>query len=279
MLAESRYMNNRNNAPVDLSRFTTINADRERQGLSSKYAFVPTMQVVKVMEASGWRPVIAQEQRCNNEGRIGFQRHLIRFRQEGAPLIVEKDMIFPEIVLSNSHDGLASFRIMAGLFRVVCCNGLTVADSTFQTMSIRHMGYADAKVKDAIENLCDTIPMITDRVKEFQAIELTKDEQGVFAHAALIAKYGDIDKPDEDGNKRAFDVPRLLAPVRTQDVTSTLWNTYNTVQEKLVKGARIERNVNSYRMKKARGINSIQENTRVNQALWALTEKMAELKA
>jgi len=39
------------------------------------------------------------------------------------------DSLVPEIVLTNSHDGYASFQLMAGVFKFVCSNGMIVADS------------------------------------------------------------------------------------------------------------------------------------------------------
>jgi hypothetical protein len=263
---------------VDLSRFSAINAMHEKEELSEKYRFIPTTRVINVLEGMGWYPVKASEMSVRSDGRSGFQKHMIRFRQNGTTSIIQKDQVFPEIVLTNSHDGLASFQIMAGLYRVVCSNGLTVADSLFETHRIKHIGYADQHVREAVESVLDSVPRIAGRVDEFREIELTKDEQGVYAMAALASKYG-----EDELEKREFRIDRILMPMRSADQPPTLWHTFNTVQEKLIKGGRYaiktDPDYPTYKTTvKAKEVKSISKSIMINRALWMLTEKMAELK-
>jgi hypothetical protein len=279
----------------NLSRFASINAEGS-QGTTGKYTFIPTTRVINVLEQQGWFPVKASEKRVRKVESVGFQEHLIRFRhadniQGGLVPAVVGDLI-PEIVLKNSHNGLSSFQIMAGIFRLVCSNGMIVADSLFATHRIKHIGYRDQDVIDATFNVIKTTPMIMNRVDQFKQIVLTPSEQLAFAEASLTAKYGEP-TAEEDlppmPHASKFDLTRLVLPVRRQDRFSgdsgsvsenTLWNSFNILQEKLVeKGGRFAKNQpNSVRVKKARGVSSVNENVRINQALWQLTEKMAELK-
>ena len=126
--------------------------------------------------------------------------------------------------------------------------------------------------------------MIANKVFEFKEIIISKSEQLAFAEAALLAKYG---KPEQGTISEKFNLDSLIAPMRNIDrlvgsynhpvTENSLWNSFNILQEKLVeKGGRFVRN--NYKTKRARAITSVSENVRVNQALWSLTEKMAELK-
>lgn len=264
---------------MNLKQFDSINQNDSANRTSRKYSLIPTTRVVNVLEKHGWNPVKASEVRCRDEQRKGFQKHLIRFRND-AVTIKSKDALQPEIVLTNSHDGLASFCLQAGLFRFICANGLVVADSVFANHRIRHMGYTDGQVSLAIEEMCDTVPMIGNKIDEFQTIDMNKDEQGVFAMAALTMKYG-----EEKVKEREFLTDSLLYPSRNCDKEPTLWNTYNTIQEKFIKGGKFEikeRKEGYYKGRKflgrARSCNSINESIRINQGLWLLTEKMAALK-
>jgi hypothetical protein len=274
----------------DLSRFRSINAESSF-GTSGKYAFIPTTRVVDTLGQQGWFPVKASEKRSRKAD--GFQEHLIRFRQENAGQMVAVGDILAEIVLKNSHDGLSSFQIMAGLFRLACLNGMVVADSTFATHRIKHIGYKDDQVIDAVFNVVKTTPLIMGKVEEFKQVTLSPADQMIFAETSLIAKYG-VPHEDEPTIATRFNLANLALPVRIQDRLSgdrgtlaenTLWNTFNIMQEKLVeRGGRFARNIPTeerpynHGSRKARGITSVSENVRVNQALWALTEKMAELK-
>lgn len=264
-------------APVDIAKFSSINQNHAAEHTSQKYSYIPTTQVISVLEHHGWFPVLAIEMNSRKEENRGFQKHMLAFRNQ-AVTIANKDQLFPQIILTNSHDGLASFCLQTGIYRLVCGNGLVVADSMLEAKKIRHMGYTDQAVSLAIEEICDTVPTIGRRVNDFQVIDLTPDEKGVFAQAALIAKYG-----EDEVEKRDFNQDRLLAPVRYADQSNTLWSTFNVVQEKLISGGRFETKTDPdrpWRKKtgKARAVNSISENIRINQALWMLTEKMAELK-
>lgn len=255
---------------IDLTQYGTMTAEHEMSALSEKYAFVPTLKVANVIMDHGWLPVKAEEQRCNTDARKGFQKHLIRFRQDLAP-IGTLDKVFPEVILINAHDGSNSFWLMAGMFRLACLNGLVIADSTFASHKIRHIGYTDKAVSLAIEDICDNVPRIANKVTEYQQIELTRDEQGAFAKAAIVAKYG-----EEDAEKRTFDLDELIHPVRMSDRLPNLWNTYNTIQEKFIKGSKFE--MKKGRIRTARKITSISEGIRINKSLWVLAEEMAKLK-
>ena len=51
------------------------------------------------------------------------------------------DTVFPQVLLTNSHDGKNAFTFTAGLFRMVCANGLVVSTKEFENVKMRHMGY------------------------------------------------------------------------------------------------------------------------------------------
>jgi hypothetical protein len=46
----------------------------------------------------------------------------------------------PEVVVINSHDGACAFRLIAGLYRLVCSNGLMVSDGEIASIAVRHTG-------------------------------------------------------------------------------------------------------------------------------------------
>jgi len=228
-----------------------------------------------VLRGEGWLPAKINQARVVNPERDGFQKHMVRLRHRDN---IDKPLVpgglIPEIVLTNAHDGTSSFHIMAGIYRIICGNGLVVADSMFATHKILHMGFQTEKVLNAVYDVVETTPKILSRVNEYKQITLTRLEQEVLADSALTVRF------DEDQLKaKQYDMQMLLHPKRRDDEKPTLWNTYNVLQEKLVSGGEFERNTRSrYRMNKVRGITSVTENIRINKALWMLTERMAEFK-
>ncbi len=231
--------------------------------------------MLEVLRGEGWLPAKVSQARVMVPERDGYQKHMVRLRYRDNmdnPLV--PGGLIPEIVLTNAHDGTSSFHIMAGIFRIICGNGLVVADSMFATHKVLHMGFQDQKVIDAVYDVVETTPKIMSRVNEFRQITLTRPEQEVLAESALAVRYD-----DEQLKARNYDVAMLLHPKRREDEKPTLWNTYNVLQEKLVSGGQFERNPrNRYRMNKVRGITSVTEDIRINKGLWMLAERMAEFK-
>ena len=70
----------------------------------------------------------------------------------------------------------------------------------------------------------------------------------------------------------------LLRPKRFEDQGRDLWATLNVVQEHLTKGGDQGRAATGRRLT-TRGIKAISEDQRVNRALWAYAEAVAERKA
>jgi len=59
----------------------SIFANGPMTGLSSRYTFVPTTEIVAGLRARNWLPVDVEQQRVRTATRFGFQKHLIRFRR------------------------------------------------------------------------------------------------------------------------------------------------------------------------------------------------------
>jgi hypothetical protein len=270
---------------TDFSQYPSLITAAPSNRVSSRYTFIPTARIINVLADHGWQVSRIQEKRSRVDELRGFGEHIVRFRrqQDFAQLAVVGEHV-PEIVLTGAHDGSAAWQMMFGLWRFVCGNGAVVAESEFASHRILHKGFQDQNVIDAVYEVVETAPRVLDRVRDWQAITLTGAEQIAFAEAAVVAKYG-----SDDSSK--YSPAHLIHPTRRDDLIigtdyaggNTLWNTYNIVQEKLVeKGGRFAVNTGAHRRsntKTARGIQSVGENVRVNQALWMLAEKMAALKS
>ncbi len=274
-----------------LQPLTSLFAETPMPGVSTKYRQVKTMDVLNIFTSQGWFPVKAQQQMVRLEDKRGFQKHMIRMRQQ---LPAQKGDLFPEVVLTNSHDRSSAYQLMAGIFRLICMNGAVVSEAEFGTIRIKHMGFEPKEIVEASKQFGDGLPRIMGKVEEYQKIDLTDKERGVFAESALLMKYApgeDMDEKminvnrSEDGNlfqidKRQFDVKKLLTPVRNVDTKPTLWNTFNVIQEKMTKGNRFEIDTRPYHggMKKVREIKGINESVRVNRGLWHLQSEFAKMK-
>lgn len=274
-------------AESELRPLTSIYATSPMVGVSDQYRQIRTLDLIQLFAGQGWYPVTAQEQRTVKPEREGYQKHMVRFRQQGKFFNGVGDLAL-EIILTNAHDCTSAYSIMLGLFRMACLNGLIVSEGTFGAIKVIHKGFDPQEVIDASFKVIDSSPKLLTSIHDYKEIGLNQEEQKIYASSALAMKYaGEDDTVKREDRlltigERTFNLDRLLIPWRPEDKTPSLWNTYNNVQEKLTKGARFElgkeNNWGSRRMNRARGITGINENLRVNKGLWHLMSEMAKLK-
>ncbi|WP_269746305.1 DUF932 domain-containing protein [Desulfogranum japonicum] len=155
----------------------------------------------------------------------------------------------------------------------MCGNGLMVA-SEFANFSHKHIGFSpDAFIQSAGE-IASAAGTIAERVDEMKVIEMTPDERVFFAQAAHSLIY---DEPEQ-----APILPhQLLEERRYDDKGKDLWTTFNVTQENAMRGGLkgITRGGDGrIRRTTTRPVKALDCNIKLNQALWFLTEKMAELK-
>jgi hypothetical protein len=244
----------------------SVFAEQPMQGVSSRYSFVPTSQLVSRLSDSGWVAVEAFEQPVRLAERRGFQKHMIRFqRQDVAP---ERSEYTAELVLVNSHDRSSAYHLHAGLFRFVCGNGMIIADATFEKVAIHHAGFTPDEVVNASFRILDSVPKLTENVESFRARALTSVEQKAFAESAIILKYDELEHAP-------ISPEVVLTPRRYEDNRNDLWTTFNRVQENLVRGGLKDwgkRKENGKRHTRTRPVTGIDENVKLNKALWHLAE-------
>lgn len=246
----------------------SIFAEQPMQGVSESYSFLPTVHAVDAMRQAGWLPVWVSEQRVRLETRQGFQKHMIRFQR--ADQVGKAVEYLPEICLVNSHDRSSAYQLHAGIFRMICGNGLIVADTTFERVSIRHTGFNPGLVVDASLQVLDSLPQLTDSVEGFRARQLTPAESKAFAESAILLRYDDLQAAPIGPTK-------LLECRRREDAGGDLWSTYNRVQENLIQGGLKDysrRKADHRQFPRTRAVAGLDENVRLNKALWHLAEAL-----
>ena len=157
---------------------------RPYQGMSNKYAFVPTINIIEGMMKSGFMPFSATQSLTRVPGKQPFAKHMLRFRHADASQTLAVGDVIPEVVLVNSHDGECTFRLIAGLYRLACSNGLMVAEASIMSIIIRHTGRILQDVVDGSHRLTEDAGKALGTVKAWQQLQLTDGERHAFASAA-----------------------------------------------------------------------------------------------
>ena len=240
---------------------------------SDRYTYIPTSAVIENMMQAGFRVYQASQSRTSIEDKRQHTKHMIRFRADNAVRVVGDS--FAEIVLINSHDGTSAYKLMGGIFVLVCSNGLVVADTMLASVSIRHSGNVIEEVARGSVELVDKMPETIDALQRWKQIQLTGSEQILLAEAAHTIRFA-----DSDGKVNTpIRAEQLLRPRRYADNGADLWSTFNRVQENVIKGGLQARAVGAARRTGMREVKGIDQNVNLNKALWTLAEKMAELRA
>ena len=214
--------------------FTKTGSDKT----SSKYTHIPTDRVIKDLELLGWGVVDAKEVNARQDK--GYQKHLVVFRNPDVSINkkstnvdgeVFEDIVFPQILVTNSHDGKNSFKFQAGLYRMVCENGLVIADQQFEDYTIRHMGYDFEALQGVIKDMISNLDLTVESMNKMRKIELDENQQFEFAKKLL-----DIRVEGTDNLYREEQIGDILVPQRKEDFGDDLWSVFNRVQENIVEG-------------------------------------------
>lgn len=245
----------------------SIFAEKPFIGMSDNYKFIPTIEVVNNMRENGFFPVMASQSKTRCSAKVGLTRHMLKFRQEqhiGAEAIVGAEV--PEIILVNSHDGSSLYELMMGIFRFVCGNGMVVQASDFGSYSVKHNGLIDDLIDTTWKIVAD-FPKAFEQIEAMKLTGLDPIKQLQFAEKAMLIKAPE--------NESGIAPNLLLVAKREDDETlegsRDLWTTFNVIQENLIKGG-LEGKTEK-RKTRTRPIKAIQEDLRVNKALWTLANE------
>lgn len=244
----------------------SIFADAPHGSRSERYAYIPTSTVLTKLRQEGFEPFMVCQTRVRHEDRREFTKHMIRLRHASQINGDEAN----EIILLNSHDGTSSYQMFCGMFRFVCHNGLVCGDITAD-IRVPHKGDVAGQVIEGAYEVLDGFERVQNARDAMRTITLDEGEAEVFANSALALKYDDPVKPSP------VTEGQLLEPRRWDDRKSDLWAVFNRVQENLVKGGLNGRAANG-RHQRTRPVHSIDQNLRLNRALWLLAEGMRQLK-
>lgn len=240
----------------------SVFAEKGSKDTSTKYSHIPTYKIIEDMEKLGWGVVDVKEVRARkNEG---YQKHLVVFRNNDIVIDgADGDTVFPQILLTNSSDGKNAFTFRAGLFRLVCENGLVISTQDFADLKIRHFGYKFEELQKTISSMVEKLPLTVESMNKFKQTKLTNNQIEEFAKKALEVRFS------EDEVKRiTIDYSEFTKATRDEDAGNDLWSVFNRIQEKVING---DFNYGySTKTRKARKIKNFNQDIVLNSKLYEL---------
>jgi hypothetical protein len=253
----------------------SIFATTAHESRSNRFAPIPTIEVLRALAREGFMPVGARQCVARAPTRESHTKHLIRLRRLDGDQVRVGDTV-TEMLLKNANDGSSVYDLMAGLFRVRCLNSLVVQRGTIDEVRVKHVG------KDTVSQVIEGTYRVLAQAEHalaapesWQALDLGYDRRIQFAELAHVARFGVA----EQGAPAAITPEALLRPRRDGDKGTDLWTTFNVVQENAMRGGLDgqgrDRNGRERRFT-SRPIKGIDQDVRLNKALWKIAEAFAE---
>ena len=229
--------------------------------VSDKYVFVPTSEILENFEREGWNLASVKQ-----TGRGLHALHELRFRNGELPKVGDSLI---EAIIRNSHNGMATFSVSAGLHRLVCSNGLTVPTSVADAITVKHMRVDMGAVRMITDEFADRLPMIQRYVGIMESTSLTQEKTLDLLQKASLIRW-------EKGNvPSSINLTDLLNPVREGDVGNSVWKVFNVIQEKFVRGGSQYRSQRG-RLTTMKELKNFQTINKINTSLWEIAESYCE---
>ncbi|VVB52104.1 Uncharacterised protein [uncultured archaeon] len=156
---------------------------------SSRYAFVPTSNVIDGMRSAGFQPFNAIQSASRTLDKKFFTKHEIRFRANDAVAVVGDT--FVEAILINSHDGTSAYELSLGAWRLTCLNGAKVSEGLAEIVKIRHTGNIIQNVVEATQNILLAAPKVVEAIAKWKTIDLSPAESRILAEEAHSIRFDD----------------------------------------------------------------------------------------
>ncbi len=229
--------------------------------MSSKYTFVPTIEILENFDREGWKVYSAKQL-----GSGQFSSHEIRLRNGELPNVGDS---LVEAVIRNSHNGMSTFSVSAGLFRLVCSNGLTVPTSVADAITVKHMKVDMGAVRMITDEFADRLPLIQRSVGRMETTFLNEEKTMDMLTKSSLIRWEKGSVPS------SLKLTDLINPERSEDTGNSVWKVFNVIQEKFVRGG------TKYQSKKGRlvtmkELKNFHNINKINTSLWELADSYCD---
>jgi len=247
--------------------FSVTKADH----LTDRYQSLQTSSLLPILADYGYFPVQAAQTRPRKMSDVlkaaEHRHHIISFAR--AEDLQRPDR--PEVTLFNSHNGSGAVRLFAGIYRMICSNGIVVGNGV--EARIYHNKAAMMGVEDMLRKVVANVPEVLATMERMKGITLSYEQARQMAENAVALRWNRYDGSDKKGafynNETILDA---LSAKRVEDCGFNLYTVFNLVQENVMRGNLSVKSVSESApagiMRKARPVNSVKAHTDLNAKLW-----------
>lgn len=210
--------------------FNPIDATHASKSVNPEtYGFIPTRTIVDRFESKGWNLVDKKIAKVRDAERDGFQKHLLFFESDSfktIPGLSANHESRPRICVLNSHDATTALRVMLGLIKLACLNGI-IAGLSLKDIRVVHSQRMIRDIDSALDQMIDSIPILTGQIQEMARRRFDADSLARFQREMIDARLADVNVKSV-----SYTVPTL----RYQDSGNDVFTEFNRVQELIMRG-------------------------------------------
>jgi len=233
--------------------------------LSKDYKFISSVDLIGHLDNQGWKLTNAKQSKSSNPLYNTYGTHIMEFQHSDLYMKDQRGGVEgrPTIVVCNNSNGDRPLSIDAGIFRLVCSNGLIIKTQDFGSMKERHIKYSQSEINGIVDDKIVTMEKAVEKINRWIQRPMTSKEQFAFATEALALRLSGDRQPEQ------YELVSVLGSRRKEDDQNDLWHVFNRTQENIIKGGF------DLNERVARAIKNPMADFEINVKLWEIAEKFA----
>ncbi len=199
---------------------------------SQRYVPVNTLEVVDSLVDQGFQ-IQSIGGAYSNALKDPFAKHRVTMIN---PDISLTDGTCARAIITNSFDGRSALKLIAGLYRFACENGLVIgAVGKIAKLSQKHVNGIEEAILQ-INEYTNAIPQMRNLVAGLQEIEVQDDLLTQLAKDAAALRQQVIWGSKFTADQFDVDVESMVEVLRSDDAERDAWTVFNVLQEKVIRG-------------------------------------------
>jgi hypothetical protein len=227
--------------------------------MSEKYAFTNTYDILLHIHNRGYRVTSIQG------GDSTYKKVMIRMRSKHH---IGKNNA-PEIVILDSHDGSSRLKMLLGIIKFACMNGMIVGDMFYSRAFTHRSIDLMEQVKLELLDIDTHIDALNNRIERMASYTTTLADRITLVEAVVKERWGE----DKDQSFIAEMRQHLLTPRRREDSDNDMYTVMNVIQENVLRGGMSYVSPNN-RVVAVRPISDVRRNLGINQTVWNTAETL-----
>lgn len=195
---------------------------------TDKYKSISSIDMIESFNDVGYEVREIQKPLARNKENLPFNKHIIRLVKQGETFQRQET---PEIVIINNNNNRGKLKVMLGIFRMICSNGIILGDSFFN-QNVRHDNNFLPNLHTALSSADDNYHRIGHIISELKNIDLPNS---YYTYEQFI--MNEVVRPMLlRPNTEHLTIEDHFNPLRYEDNSKDAWTQFNKLQERIIRG-------------------------------------------